>query len=179
MQPKIVKEQDIDAKLDEAIRRSLCICFPDDREIFEKTRAWHGSVPAWSVLIEHEGLVVAHVAVIDRTILVGDQALRVAGVGNVFTLPEYRGKGLYFKVMKTAMAGARDQGLDCGLLFCAPRIEKVYAFIGWRTLHDVQVVRIDESGREAPIPDKNITMFLPLNRSEFPPGRVHLQGNDW
>jgi len=41
------------------------------------------------------------------------------------------------------------------------------------------VIRIDETGTEAPIPGKNETMFYPLKVSTFPPGRIHLRGNDW
>jgi len=131
------------------------------------------------VLVEKDDTVIAHVAVIDRTIRIGDRPLRIAGIGNVFTLPEYRRGALYYRVMKTAMAEAERRDFDCGLLFCVPEIEKVYAFMRWQTLPDAQIVRIDENGQEAPIPGKNIAMFYPLKVQQFPPGRIHLQGNDW
>jgi GNAT superfamily N-acetyltransferase len=122
--------------------------------------------------------VVAHTGVVDRTITVGGTPLRVAGVQNVFVLPEFRGQGLSAKVLQTAMAEAGRRVFDCGLLFCVPQLEKVYAPHGWQGLGWREVIRVQE-GRETSIPDKNIAMFYPLRVAVFPKGLVHLQGNDW
>jgi hypothetical protein len=97
----------------------------------------------------------------------------------VFVLPDQRGKGLSDRVMVAAMKEAAAGHYDCGLLFCVPELEKVYARCGWKRLADVPVIRIDERRTEVPIPGKNIAMFYPLKVTEFPPGRIHLQGNDW
>ena len=29
------------------------------------------------------------------------------------------------------------------------------------------------------LPEKNIAMFFPLSKNEFPDGNINLQGNDW
>jgi predicted N-acetyltransferase YhbS len=164
--------------LDAAIRRSLCICFPPDAAVFSQTRKWHGSGPAFSCLVETGGEIVAHVGVVDRTVRVGTEQIRAAGIQNVFVLPEYRGQHLSDAVMQTAAHETSARGFDIGLLFCIPELEKVYARVGW-ILVDNPVIRIDDDGVEKPLPGKNVVMYLPLRRTSLPTGVIHLQGNDW
>jgi hypothetical protein len=55
----------------------------------------------------------------------------------------------------------------------------VYAGLGWRLLKAQNVIRIDENGFPQSLPEKNVTMFYPLCRSDIPSGDILLQGNDW
>lgn len=176
---RIVDEADISPALDAAIRDSLCICFPPDREVYSQTRAWHGSHPAWSVVIERDPIVVAHAGIVEREIIARGERIRVAGVQNVFVLPGHRGRGLFRHVMSAAMHEAHRRGLELGLLFCTPEIGQKYAHLGWQTLEGRTFTRIDEHGQPQPIPAKNIAMFYPLLRTSAPEGHWHLQGNDW
>jgi len=179
MNARIVIESQMPPALDAAIRRGLCLSFPEQREHFGRRRDWHGSFPAWSAIVESGDEVLAHVGVTERTIDAGGRTLRVAGVLNVFVSPAWRGKGLADRVMSAAMDEARRRGFDAGLLFCVPALGPVYARGGWRELPGRAFTRVDETGRELPIPAGNIAMFLPLGCADFPPGDVHLQGNDW
>jgi len=178
MKTEIFRESEIDEKLDAAIKKTLVTCFPRDRQVYAKTRAWHGSTPAFTVIIRTEKAVIAHLGVVDRTIKVKDQPLRVAGVQNVCVLPQYRGKQLSRLILTAAMSRAAKDRFDCGLLFTRQAIKKVYARTGWQDLGDVTVVRID-TGRETTRRRNSITMFYPINRAQFPKGPIHLQGNDW
>ena len=204
MEPMIVDESSMPPELDAAIRAGLCACFPKDREHFAAGRDWHGSRPAFSAVVQ-EGVsvvasqtrqttasgqttapgadspaqVIAHAGVVDRVIEAGGVPLRVAGVQNVFVVPARRGTGLVHRVMKAAMAEAARRGLDCGLLFCSPALVKVYARTGWRPLPPAPITRVDAAGRELPLPAGNVAMFFPLARADFPPGDIHLRGNDW
>ena len=176
----VIEETEISFELDVEIKAGLCRCFPPDGAIFSKTRSWHGSGPAWSVIIEEDGKVPAHVGIVDRTILVsGDTRIRVAGIQNVFVLPEGRSKGFCDQIMNKAMSEADKRNFDCGLLFCVPEIEKIYSRCGWQLLPKERVIRVDENGNEVQLPEKNIAMFYPLIITEFPSGDIHLQGNDW
>ncbi len=179
MKTTVIDETEMSPELDQSIRDGLCVCFSPDVEVFSKTRTWHGSAPAWSVVMEMDGKVVAHVGIVDRKIRVGDRFLRVAGIQNVFVLPEERGKGLCDAVMDTAMVEAAKRRFDAGLLFCVPELEKVYARVGWKLMPKEDVVRIDDNGAEQKLPAKNIAMFFPLKVKKFPPGTIHLRGNDW
>ena len=178
MTPRVVDESQMPAALDAEIRRGLCLCFPPDVPIFSLTRAWHGSAPAYNVVIDDGPTVLAHVGVVDRSIRVGPTPIRVAGVQNVYVLPEARGRGLAQVVMVEAMAEAGRRRFDVGLLFCEPKLERVYLDCDWRSLGPREVVRVEE-GREIPIPAKNIAMFYPLAAAAFPDGLIHLGGNDW
>ena len=179
MNPRTITESQMEPALDAAIRTSLCACFPHDREVFAHTRAWHGCLPDWSVVREDGGTVIAHAGVVERTIRVGEEAVRVAGVQNVFVLPDYRGEGLCRLVMTAAMAEAQRRQLDFGLLFCTESLSTIYSNLDWRRLDQRTILRIDADGREGPLPPKNLGMFYPLARHDFPAGTVRLQGNDW
>jgi amino acid transporter/GNAT superfamily N-acetyltransferase len=173
MKPQVIDENDIPPSLDEQIRAGSCLCFPADVATFSKSRAWHGSTPEYSVFVRDAERVIAHAGIVNRTITVGGAPLRVAGVQNVFVLPEYRGKGLSDLVLGAAMAEAMRRGFDYGMLFCLPSLAKVYARCGWQDLGEREVVRV-EDGRELPLPEKNIAMFYPLRATSFPEGLIHL-----
>lgn len=177
LMPRIIDEVNMTESMDARIRAGLCTCFPRDTAVFSQQRAWH-STPTYSVVVEHDEQVVAHAGVVSRQITVGAQRLLVAGVQNVFVLPEHRGRYLVDQVMAAAMNEAKVRGHDCGLLFCLPALEKVYRRCGWDTVSCREVVRI-EQGIEKPLPESNIVMFHPLQVAQFPPGPIHLCGNDW
>ena len=178
MQLRLIDETEMPPRLDEQIRAGLCVCFPADVAVFRHTRAWHGSPPEFSAVLEDAGRVVAHAGVVKREITVAGAPLLVAGVQNVFVLPEHRGQGLSARVLQAAMAEAGCRGLDCGLLFCVPKLTPIYARCSWHDLGERQVIRVEE-GREVPIPGKNTAMFYPLRVAAFPTGLIHLRGNDW
>jgi len=175
--PRIIDESQMPQDLDVRIRAALCSAFARDAAIFSQSRAWHGSGPAFSAVIEDAGAVVAHVGVVDRTLHIGQQSYRAAGVQNVCVMREYRGRGLSDAVMRASMDEARRRGFDLGLLFCYPAIEKVYARTGWR-LADRAVVR-QEDGKTLPLPEGNVAMWLPMCLTELPQGTIDLCGNDW
>ncbi|MEX0774681.1 MAG: GNAT family N-acetyltransferase [Phycisphaeraceae bacterium] len=175
---RIIDESAMTARDDQRIRQSLCLCFSADADTFGQSRAWHGSGPAFSIVIQHEDRIIAHVGVVDRHLTAGDSLLRVAGIQNVMVLPDHRGQHLADQVMLAAMHEARRRAYDAGLLFCIPALEALYQRCGWTTLPDRPVIRLD-AGRECPLPGKNIAMWHPLKLTHFPAGTIHLRGNDW
>jgi hypothetical protein len=176
--PRIVDEREMTPELDARIRDGLCICFPKDRSTFCHRRSWHGSSPAFCAILDDAGGLVAHAGVVDRTIRIGDSPARAAGIMNVFVLPSHRGLRLSDIVTSAAMAEAARRGFDLGLLFCTRPLATIYARTGWIAL-DNPVIRI-EAGAEFPLPEGNISMFLPLRRQTISTGQIiHLCGNDW
>ena len=177
---KVFEENEITPALDQEIKDGLCQCFPDDAASFSISRAWHGSYPAYSVIMQDEKKIVAHVGIVKREISINDiDKLTVGGIQNVFVFSEYRGQGLVDAIMAEAMTVAAKKQFDCGFLFCVPELEKVYTRCLWNRLPDINIIRIDEAGNNVPIPGKNIAMFFPLKTIQFPPGDIYLQGNDW
>jgi GNAT superfamily N-acetyltransferase len=179
--PCVINEQDVSPELDKAIRETLVICFPADCEYFGHQSWWH-CVPIYRVLgRDDKGSVAAHVAVVERTVIVGHNLskVRVAGIQSCCVLPGYRGTGLSDKMMSIAMAEADERGFDAGLLYCLDRFETVYGRMGWHKLNAAAVYVADDKGGKTLIPAKNITMFYPLKAKQFPAGDIDLAGTDW
>ncbi len=177
---KVLNEKLVTTELDERIRQMLCQCFPRETGTFSKTRAWHGSGPNWSVYLEDEqGQIAAHAGMVDRMITVDQRPLHVGGIQNVCVLPSFRGRGLCQQVMKQIAEVAKGENYDAGLLFCVPELVQLYSREYWRRLPQAEVLRIDDSGNERSLPQDNIPMYFPIKIEAWPPGLIHLRGNDW
>ena len=174
----IIDESAMPAARDAAIRALLCECFPPDAAVFSRTRHWHGSAPAYSVVFTREALVLGHVGIVIRTVGWGGEQIAIAGVQNVAVHPSTRGTGLGARLVHAAMNEAKQRHVEFGLLFCIPELERYYRSLGWETLH-VRTLMRDEHGATVPTPAKNICMACAANRTDFPAGPIDLQGRDW
>jgi GNAT superfamily N-acetyltransferase len=176
----VVGEDKISPGLDHAIRKTLVVCFPADREYFQ-VRSWWHCVPIYRILGRDDGdSIVTHVAVVERTVVVGQSLskVRVAGVQGFCVLPGYRGTGLSDRMMSIAIREANRRGFDAGLLFCQEKLQTVYGRMGWRKLDSDVYMSDDKEGKRL-IPTKNITMYYPIGTRQFPPGDIDLAGTDW
>ena len=180
MQIRLHDESQIDQATDAALRRILAACFPHNETQFSASRQWHGSVPLFTVVATDKTHGVACAVVIDRTIRIDGRPVRVAGVGNVCVLPDYRGGGVVDRILLTAMEEAADREFEWGLLFCRPEIMKVYERTGWQSCMDRRFVRIDHAtGQPDEIPADHGKMFLRIGYRPLPPGDIDLQGDKW
>ncbi len=176
----IIDEEDILPELDRAIRETLVMCFPADREYYQQRSWWH-CTPLYRALGRNKkGEIVAHTAMVERSVVTGPKLLkvRVAGVQSFCVLPAYRGRGLSDKMMSIAMQEAQKRGFDAGLLFCQRHLETVYGRMGWSRLK-AAVYMLDSEKNKTLIPAKNISMFYPLIMKQFLPGDIDLAGTDW
>lgn len=179
MQTRIVDETQIDEKLDAELRRGLTIAFPKYEQTFQRHR-YIACEPAYRVIIEDGEMVIAQVAIIDRTVTVGSEPLRVAGVGLVYVLPDYRKKGYSSPVLAASMEEAKRQGYDFGMLFTSvPKISKVYLDHGWVQILDRQVTCIESDDNEVDLGPERAKMYYVLDNPDFPDGDIHLNGNRW
>lgn len=177
MQTRVINEEDIDPRLDKAIRDLLVLSFPHRREVFSAARRWRGHVPLYSVIIQDHDVLCANLAVVDRTIRVGDETLRVAGVALVAVAPAFRGRRLIDGALAAAMKEAAARRFDCGFLFTHRPTNRIYARNGWIELAG-QTTRV-ENNEEIQIPSANVRMFHSLTIRDFPPGDIHLLGDKW
>jgi len=180
IQFSVILEQDISPDLDREIRDFLVECFPADSEYYGRQSWWH-CVPVYRVIArDSRGAIVAHTALIDRTVRVGDQRvkIRVAGVQSFCVSKYHRGTDLSRRMMFIVMEEAVKRRFDMGLLFCIDKLEAVYTGMGWQRLNS-NVYMLDEEENKTPIPAKNITMYYPPGKSRFPPGDIDLAGTDW
>jgi len=176
----VLNEQDISPELDRAIRELLLVCFPADREYYQSKSWWH-CVPIYRVLgRNNKDTIVAHTAVVGRTITVGPDLskVRVVGIQSFCVVRDYRSTGLSNKMMSVALEEGRKRNFDAGLLFCRRPLEKLYNGMGWSRL-DTDVYMTDDKKSKTLIPIRNITMFYPLNIMQLPAGDIDLAGTDW
>ena len=176
----VIKEQEITPQLDRAIREMLVVCFPADREYFQRQSFWHSPAVYRVIGKNDKGSIVAHTAIVQRAVIVGPDLskVRVAGIQGFCVLQDYRRTGLSNKMMSAAMDEGSRRSFDAGLLFCREQLEKVYDGMGWRKL-DAAVYMTDDKKGKTLIPSRNITMFYPLNAKQLPAGDIDLAGTDW
>lgn len=174
----IVAEPEMPAGLDQAIRDLLCACFPADEAVFSKTRYWHGSAPAYSIIHRSGTDLDGHTAIVIRDIQIGSLTTRIAGVQNMAVHPLARGRQIGPRLIDLAMDEARHRNIPFGLLFCTPGLAEYYGRYGWIT--QPVTVRMDFNGEtDIPIPGKNICMMRKLTGADYPIGHIHLGGADW
>lgn len=178
MNCRVINEVEIGKAVDDALKKSLCICYPDDVKVFSRFTYWR-NVPSYRILIELDSSIIAHIAVVDRTITVGGRQILVAGIQAVFVLPQYRGKDLCDKMFSLVLDEALLRNYDLSVLFCKQVLEKYYNRFGYKTLSDREIVFTDLSSNKGLLPDKNITMWAPVRMNTFPPGDIDLNGCDW
>ena len=174
----IVEEDAVSDELDRALRDALVVCFPKDGDHFLHQRWWHSLHNRTVVATERDGSVAGALCVIERMILVGESRLNIAGIGNVCTVPPWRKKGIIDCIMAMALDEAKRRGFETGLLFCKPELEKVYTRMGWKRI-DATVVMDDEHGVKVPLPENDVTMWIPILADRFPPGDIDLLGRNW
>lgn len=88
--------------------------------------------PDWSFRVfEGESLAAFHNIVL-RTVRVDGAPLRVAGLNNVITLREFRGRGIGAGMLReTQPRWFTEFGAEGGLLLCAESLVPFYAALGW------------------------------------------------
>jgi len=91
---------------------------------------WHHTLGGLHVLALDEREVVAHVAVVGRTLVAGDRPLRTGYVEGVATRPDRRRRGLASLVMREADR-IIEQGHQLGALSDGTGIPGFYARLGW------------------------------------------------
>ncbi len=171
-------EDAIEPALDTDIKTLLTACFPEDRDTFARSRHWHGSAPAFSLVRIEGGRIVGHVGVVLRSVRWAGRTIPAAGIQSLAVAPSMRRTGLSRALMNEAMAEARRRGAQAGLLFCVKGLAPFYASLGWNPF-DGPVTQRTAENTPAVLPAKNIAMLLPLGSDELPAGPLDIMGRDW
>lgn len=117
-------EADLTAADEAAIAALLARCFDDfDGRSFFQTRHH------WRHVIRDQGQMVAHVAVQLRAVRLAGRLVTIAGLAEVSTDPDHRGKGLASQLVQAAVAHARQSRAEHVLLFGGAAL---YAAQGFR-----------------------------------------------
>jgi aminoglycoside 2'-N-acetyltransferase I len=112
---------------------------------------WRHTLGGWHVVAEEEDAVVAHAAVVERVLHLGDRPVRAGYVEGVATVPDRQRQGLGSRVMLEVAAIVRED-FDIGAL--STEEAGFYARLGWElwrgptsVRHGADLVRTeDEDG---------------------------------
>jgi ribosomal protein S18 acetylase RimI-like enzyme len=88
--------------------------------------------PDYTRVCEVDGKLVAAVQIVRRAVRLNGQQVWMAGIANVATLPEYRGRGFASQLLRDAQEVIDSEDFLFGLLFTG--IHDFYARLGWHML---------------------------------------------
>lgn len=112
------------------IRALMAIAFGDDPEERFGDTDWDHALGGTHVILEVDGVIVAHASVVERWIEIGGRPLRTGYVEAVATEPARQGTGLGTRLMTEIGTIIRDR-FELGLLGTGRH--HFYERLGWRT----------------------------------------------
>lgn len=128
------------------------------------------------IIVDVDASAVTHVGLLQHTISVGEQPVKVCGVGGVVTALYAHGKGYASHAMRYAAdLMCREWGVDFGLLFCRDPLVPFYERLGWRLV--TEPVEVEQP--DGPIPSPMNVMILPCVEKAWPAGPVKLNSLPW
>jgi aminoglycoside 2'-N-acetyltransferase I len=128
------------------------------------------------VLINRDGQLVGRLGVLDSKVSVGNQIIRVGGIGGVATKPGFRHRGVASAMLARAAEFMKnDLGVEFGLLLCRHEVSPVYAKMGWIMV--VGPTTFTRAGVTSTYPYD--TMTLPLADKVWPSGPIDMLGLPW
>jgi aminoglycoside 2'-N-acetyltransferase I len=126
---------------------------------------WESIGPGVHVLAEHpEGRIVAHAAIVDRPVYLGDITLRTGYVEAVAVWPDLHGSGLGTQVMEVIDA-MLDEGYELGALGTGSH--NFYARLGWVTWRGQTWIR-ERDGHLVRSPDEDGDIMVRLTPTTPP-----------
>jgi predicted GNAT family N-acyltransferase len=135
--------------------------------------------PDWCVQLfdAHKRELISYLKIVEREARVGESvAVKLAGIGDVMTRDEWRGRGYAEQLMRHAANFICDQiKADFGLLICKQHHVLYYRKLGWREVKG-PLVFDQPSGKVA---FKHVTMVLPCQSRKWPEGVIDLCGLPW
>lgn len=165
-----IEDAEVDAVLNEKLIKILSGCF-DNQPLF-KERRYYKEMPGFRWYIEENGQIIAHTAVHEKNILVGDQKIKIGGIAEVCAHPEYRGKGLVKLLLKNVDRWLVGNNYKYAMLFGD---KNVYGSSGYFNI-DNQIKYVDYETKEVKIEISNCAMVKTLAGEPWLEGLVDLMG---
>ena len=134
------------------------------------------ALPRWHTMgILHASLV-GRVGILDRTISVGQELLRVGGICGVVTAPGYRDRGIAGALLGESVAFVKNRlNLPFALLTCRSKLEVFYQRLGWKTVKGPTVFAQPDGVRTC----KGLTMVMEVGPRLWPEGPIDMRGLPW
>jgi len=159
-------------EIDAALRETLETWF--NQEFGNTGYQW--AQPDWYGVVMREGEPVGRLGILERTIAIGAEAIRVGGIAGVATRPEWRNRGVASVAMRAAANFiAHELRRPFGLLLCRHQVAPVYAKLGWETVEGPTRF-MQPSG---PATYRYLTMVMRFGERSWPGGPIDLCGLPW
>jgi len=131
--------------------------------------------PDWTILYYENNQIASFYNIVEREILIDDQAIKTAGINNVMTPTEFRGKGFASKMMSQTDSLIFEK-LKCqlGVLLCADALIPFYEKLNWYKI-DCPVYFKQSNGMKL---WRANTMFLSKGE-RLNPSKIDLNGLPW
>lgn len=170
MQVALIREADVDAALDVALRALLSTCFTKPQDVVFRERRWFREPPARRWLVrDAAGVAIANVSLHDKAVSVAGREIRIGGVAEVCVHPGHRGRGWVRALLADVHAWLRGEQVPFAVLFGSP---DVYGSSGYRLVPNL-LVRDDTTGEWIPTPHGQA---VALGSEPWPDGEVRLVG---
>lgn len=138
--------------------------------------AYQWAPAEWYATARVEGVLVGSLKIATRDMTAADERVRVAGIGNVVTKPEYGKRGVATAMLRAAEDLMRAKlGAEFGLLICRREVAPVYEKAGW--IHVEGPTRFRQPSGTVIYPQD--TMVLKLTARGWPGGPINLCGLPW
>jgi aminoglycoside 2'-N-acetyltransferase I len=148
------------------------------RDWFEEEfgRADRWAEPDHYLIATLDGQLAGRLGVLNATVAVGTQIIRVGGIGGVATKPEFRHRGVASAMLTRAAEFMKnDLEVEFGFLLCRHEVSPVYSKMGWMIV--AGPTSFTRAGVTATYP--NDTMILPLAEKTWSSGPIDMLGPPW
>ncbi len=130
----------------------------------------------WTVMVWEDEDLVTNVHIVERTVKVGDQAVKLGGIGNVATKVEWRKRGYARSALATAQDFLKDPlKVDFGMMIATEPMISRYEKLGWTVAARSMLVDQPDGRTTLNYP----VMILPVCRQDWPEGAIDLCGLPW
>jgi predicted acetyltransferase len=132
--------------------------------------------PDWAVMVWEDEDMVSNVHIIERTVNVGTEQVKLGGIGNIATKVEWRRRGFASSALKVAQNFLLDSlGVDFGLMIATKEMISRYTKDGWRVVADSMMIDQPDGKTSLDFP----VMVLPVLKQDWPEGAIDLCGLPW
>jgi len=132
--------------------------------------------PDWAVMVWEDEEMVSNVHIIERTISVGKESLKLGGIGNIATKVEWRERGYATAALKVAQDFLQDPlKVDFGLMIATDQMIARYEKVGWKKVAHSLLMEQPAGKTTLNYP----VMVLPVCKQNWPEGPIDLCGLPW
>ena len=127
-----------------------------------------------SFVIREAGKVIAHSAILPRTICTTDGEMTIAGLARVCADPNQRGRGLGALIAKAALDVVDSGAFSCSLFQTTPKVRPFYEKMGACVVENKIINSLGKDPQASPFNDE-VVMRYPSS-GEWPQGEIDLRG---